>query len=393
MASYYGLSTLMISATAAEDSSKGILKPRNTLCSPCLGERKTLYLCQNLLGSSIMIDRSVLGTRGWAAQERILAPRILHYTRQQMIWECAEGLFYEALSDATGNGFMSAKYNKSECQRLVTEALSQEDTRPHCQDHNAKIQERSPENIFLHRTVMWIRCVESYSSRSLTVPTDKLHAIAGVARMLNHSGQLGEYLAGIWSAHLAIGLAWTRDSGNSSSPPLYTAPSWSWASVEGGVRYDPYPQTPFDDAHKSWARRFYPKLIEHHMVLQNQHNVYGAVLEGSYITMECACLTHADFGRFLGELYRIQGDSEISFDREDRLNILVTYDCCMYLEGDAAHESIHLLLLRWIDREASIAQRVGIVQIVPPWRTERDGERFIRTIEAVKWERWTLKLV
>ncbi|CAI9634129.1 unnamed protein product [Alternaria burnsii] len=150
MASYYGLSTLMISATAAEDSSRGILNPRNVSHSPMLGRGRTTSLYQRLLRGGFEIDRSVLATRGWAAQERMLAPRILHYTRQQMIWECAEGLLYEAFSGAGEDNFWVATYDKSECQQYVTEALSQGKILPRYQNHNARMPERSFEDISLH---------------------------------------------------------------------------------------------------------------------------------------------------------------------------------------------------------------------------------------------------
>jgi hypothetical protein len=400
MASYYGLSTLMISATAAEDSSRGILKPRDALRSPILGIRKRFFLCQDLLRSGIEIDRSVLATRGWAAQERMLAPRVLHYTKQQMIWECAEGLFCEAFSDTRVRSAARAGYCKAKCQQFVTEALSQENTVPRYQDHNAKMQKRSFESISLDRIETWHQCVGMYSSRSLTVPTDKLHAIAGVARMLNHSGQLGGYLAGIWSMRLAVSLAWKKESEMLSSPPSYTAPSWSWAGVEGEVKcgFD-YPQTPCDDADKSWAKRWYPKLTEQHMILQNEHNIYGAVLEGSYITVEGACLALADLGQFLREVDRIYSRNlpfhshRILLDREDWLYDPATYDCCMYLIGVPAHDGfIDLLLLSWLDREASVAQRVGIAEIRPR-RVEEDREPLFSMFEAANWERRTLKLV
>lgn len=404
MASYYGLSTLMISATAAEDSSRGILNSRGVFHSPMLGTGRRTYLYQRLLRSGFEIERSVLATRGWCAQERILAPRILHYTRQQVIWECAEGLLYEAFGGAGESDFWKATYSKSECQQFVTEALSQGKIVQRYQDHNATMSQRSFEDVSLHRIQTWYKCVEEYSFRSLTVPTDKLHAIAGVARIMNHNGQLGEYLAGIWSRYLAVGLAWKKEAGRLFSPPLYTGPSWSWAGVEGEVDCEvDYPQTPTDDAEKSWAERFFPKLIEQRILLQNEHNVYGAVLEGSYITVEGACLTHADFGRFLMETsrftfldppgYAAKPGYDINLDREDVPDTLATYDCCMYLTGDlACHNFRYLLLLRWVDQEASVAQRVGRAKVWPLWYGE-GREQFIRTFEAANWERWTLKLV
>lgn len=401
MASYYGLSSLMISATAAEDSSKGILNPRDVSRSPMLGKGNRFYLRQSVLRRSFQLDSSILSTRGWAAQERMLAPRILHYTGQQMIWECAECLFCEAFSSPGSSNAWFDVYSKSACQQFVTEALSQENTIPRYQDHNAKMPECGFKDISLDRIETWHQCVGMYSSRSLTVPTDKLHAIAGVARILNHSDQLGDYLAGIWSMHLALGLAWKRTCKwkKLSSPPVYTAPSWSWAGVEGGVDCTTHRQlTPTNDAEKSWAKRFDLKLIEHCIVLQNPHNGYGAVIDGSYITVEGACLTNADFDRYLRKSY---GDDfnyscwyVIQLDKED--DTLAIYDCCIFLTGDLALDQMRsLLLLSWVDRDASVAQRVGIVHLEHNWSemTEETKDQCNRAFEAANWKRWTLKLV
>jgi hypothetical protein len=410
MASYYGLSTLMISATAAKDSSEGILTARSVLYSPILGREKRYYLCQSRLRSDADIDESVLATRGWAAQERMLAPRILHYTKRQMMWECAEEFRYEASDIAQYGQCFSQGYVKSVCQQYISEALSQKNTVLHSYYHDGeKVPERRFSDAFLNLNDIWGRCVSDYSFRSLTVPTDKLHAIAGVARMLNHSGELGEYLAGIWSAHLAPGLGWIRMSRELSSPPLYIAPSWSWAGAEGGVSWGTdIPQTSTHDTKTTWAKKFNPKLIEQHMILQDERNVYGAVLEGSYITVKGACLTHANLGWLLREAYGTHfsdsGHIRIDLDRGDQLDVPAPYDCCMFLMGDISYDeeraipllkdndrSVDLLLLSWVDREAKVAQRIGIVQMTAP--RYMNEVQFLHTFEAASWERWTLKLV
>ncbi|OCL07999.1 hypothetical protein AOQ84DRAFT_294015, partial [Glonium stellatum] len=34
------------------------------------------------------IEMAPIGRRGWIYQERLLSPRILHYTSEQLFWEC-----------------------------------------------------------------------------------------------------------------------------------------------------------------------------------------------------------------------------------------------------------------------------------------------------------------
>jgi hypothetical protein len=85
MASIYGQAALMLSATAPENCHSGILNDRHAHYSPALGRKKNLYLRQHLLRWDWDIQHSPLARRGWATQERILAPRIVHFTQCQMI--------------------------------------------------------------------------------------------------------------------------------------------------------------------------------------------------------------------------------------------------------------------------------------------------------------------
>ncbi|CAN9444212.1 unnamed protein product [Alternaria alternata] len=408
MASYYGLSALMISATDAEDSSRGILNARNVHYSPMMGKKQNYHLYESQLNSEININKSVLATRGWAAQERILAPRVIHYTTRQMIWECAQAFWCEASHEEVHRQILGAGYSKPVCQRFVTEALSQKNNLRHHNGHNVeKIPECGSAEVSLDRIKTWYRCVRAYSSRSLSEPTDKLHAVAGVAKMLNHSGELGTYWAGIWSAYLLDGLNWQRWSYELRLPPVYTAPTWSWAGVEGEVGCAIWiPRKSTDDTEESRATRFDPKLIGQHIVLQDERNVYGAVQEGSYITIECACLMNADFDCVMKNLYGdYLGDFsgvKITLDWGYRLDVPAPYDYCMFLNGNLFYkrgkwrEGCHMtsvcmdvLLLSWVDQEAKVAQRVGVAKI----QDRGNRERLLREIKAANWERWTLKLV
>lgn len=76
-----------------------------------------------------------------------------------------------------------------------------------------------------------------YSRRTLSCPSDRLPAIFAMAkRFQTIQPELGSYLAGLWSNHLAKQLLWRFSPGpsrNQRKNPL--APSWSWASVEGHI--------------------------------------------------------------------------------------------------------------------------------------------------------------
>jgi hypothetical protein len=87
----------------------------------------------------------------------------------------------------------------------------------------------------------WQHIVVKYCARDLTVPSDKLPAISGIAskiRQATHS----EYLAGVWKDHLASDLLWSTSRlkpGDASRFALkkWRAPSFTWASLDTAVTY------------------------------------------------------------------------------------------------------------------------------------------------------------
>jgi hypothetical protein len=94
----------------------------------------------------------------------------------------------------------------------------------------------------------WERFVAHYSTRSLTFPSDKLLAIAGVAKMFSKA--IGDdFVAGLWQGRLERGLLWyIRPNTIEARPPQYRAPTWSWASVDGYVMFADQLQHPWNCA-------------------------------------------------------------------------------------------------------------------------------------------------
>jgi hypothetical protein len=82
--------------------------------------------------------------------------------------------------------------------------------------------------------------VEEYFACSLTVPSDKLVTISGLAESLNYSCQ---YLAGIWSMYLTLQMLWrvSLEARNKSHDfkvyVEYQAPTWSWASMNVKIEF------------------------------------------------------------------------------------------------------------------------------------------------------------
>jgi hypothetical protein len=139
------------------------------------------------IGFSVLFDwfdvtsrHAPLYSRGWVLQEQQLSPRTLHLSTFP-IWECREAVLTEV--------FPCQAFHK-EYSWLPT-------------PNKLNISTLGLESSIL----FWKNSVESYSARDLTKNTDRLVAIAGIAKTL--SRELGqEYFAGIWGKDIYSGLLW-----------------------------------------------------------------------------------------------------------------------------------------------------------------------------------------
>ncbi|TFK48919.1 HET-domain-containing protein [Heliocybe sulcata] len=81
----------------------------------------------------------------------------------------------------------------------------------------------------------WLAVIFMYTLREISVPSDKLVALAGVAEQF-HLVYRDKYLAGLWQKTLLLDLLWSRSTTDKRPrPKRYRAPSWSWASIDGLV--------------------------------------------------------------------------------------------------------------------------------------------------------------
>jgi len=130
--------------------------------------------------------------------------------------------------------------------------------------------------------------ITDYGCKQLTQSSDKLPAVAGLAkRFLNISPIPGnEYFAGLWKYSMLRDLLWAHqsvlsfsffgDMVRSQRMSYYRAPSWSWASVDGGIRW-PFP----DESGSSLCASLICAVIRP----REPSNPYGEVKQGSYLTI------------------------------------------------------------------------------------------------------------
>ncbi|KAJ4357383.1 uncharacterized protein N0V89_001958 [Didymosphaeria variabile] len=224
MGDVYRFAYLNIGATRASDSTQGMFHTRNPgwLEVPRVTIQFEGYEPLScILGDEWAIYRPIpegpLMTRGWVLQERLLAPRMVHFGERQISWQCRGGWSNEMHTSATAlqNGFHSLYVNE---QSDMFEALFEE--RKNEQD-TTKIVARA-----------WSETVRQYAKLRLTFASDKLVALSGlVSRFSRVRPANDQYLAGLWKSELPASLLWYC-SKRSKRSETYQAPSWSWASLE-----------------------------------------------------------------------------------------------------------------------------------------------------------------
>ncbi|KAL2689081.1 hypothetical protein Neosp_003133 [[Neocosmospora] mangrovei] len=101
---------------------------------------------------------------------------------------------------------------------------------------------------------MWNAMLGEFTSRSLTVADDRLHALQGIANELLQSKHLATnmdrtYVVGTWMACLPSQLVWSRDNRTALCPdnghlpfqPITSrskrAPTWSWACLDSPIMF------------------------------------------------------------------------------------------------------------------------------------------------------------
>lgn len=238
MASVYGNAYFTIGATNSTSCHDGIFKPRdesahNVLVGP-LGAGEEPRPVDSLREGEIYARRRwynranelPLAKRGWTFQEYLLSRRFIHYAPNELIWECRAGQAVESTPDIL----------KKPASRL-NEPLQLLALPPRNVADEVAVRELSE---------LWTDLVQNYCQRSITVQSDKLPAMSGLANAFEASG-MGRYCAGMWESDLLAELMWfcnpfdaapPRISGAPAKPEHSRsdrAPSWSWASMEGSV--------------------------------------------------------------------------------------------------------------------------------------------------------------
>jgi hypothetical protein len=237
MGEVYKNSRLNIAATGALDSNGGCFFDRKAaLIRPTRVEldwagkdgfsKREYFLIDSQPSLKSRLENARLNCRAWVLQERMLAPRVLHFARQQLFWECRE---LEACESYPSGLPKNRKGYSSHPKSTMFEDDLKNSTRTISDASNSP---KKP-SAFEH----WAWIVEAYTRAELTVISDRLIALAGIAAQMQRVFN-DDYLAGLWRRSFHHELLWIVKGVQSFRPDVYRAPSWSWISVEGAISYE-----------------------------------------------------------------------------------------------------------------------------------------------------------
>jgi hypothetical protein len=193
-------------------------------------------------------------------QEKILAPRVLHFSNDQVFWECRKLRACESFPDGVSTDVLS----------MITV------DRPPLKDFvPGKVLDKYGAESTKMKASYWHCVVDSYGAIQLSFPTDRLIALSGIAREVQKMLP-SIYVAGMWQDQLPHSLLW-RSSGEdwSTLTPKYIAPSWSWASVTRSIYHPSYAEGPQSAPVRSCAT-----MLDIGVTLANPDDPFGQLTDG-----------------------------------------------------------------------------------------------------------------
>ncbi|ESA42159.1 HET-domain-containing protein [Neurospora crassa] len=316
------------------------------------------------------VSHALVNTRAWVLQERVLAPRILHFGRRQLFWECRCSEACEAFP----SGNLPSQMTRGEESGVkLTRSLY---SRPRLQD-----QDNSTD---LSLYLAWHLLIQTYTKTSLSFPSDKLIAISGLAKLFQSLAKRDDYVAGLWRPWLEGELLWVNASpqclgakATTKRPEIYRAPSWSWASIDGPLSTGTPMKGPdhgfkirVEDVQLSYLTedktgavtggqlRLRGTLFETELARVSCTNgtvEWTVKLEGVHVLDEQVLPAPASLNP------RVCLDvMQENFERENEDGLLFSM---VAKTGESVGEHMYMLLFKLVDRQRGVFERLGIMLV------------------------------
>ncbi|KAG7290458.1 hypothetical protein NEMBOFW57_000460 [Staphylotrichum longicolle] len=161
------------------------------------------------------VSRALVNTRAWVLQERFLSPRVLQFDTHQVLWECLQ------------------KSATETCPKNIPDQLVGRDHLIFKNLLPVVQTTRDPDSRFLAKVRhIWTCLVNEYTACNLTVPSDKLIAISGIAK---HIAAL------LQDDYVAVTRGWLRLRGplrplRLVRKSLDRGHGWEWDIILEGVK-------------------------------------------------------------------------------------------------------------------------------------------------------------
>jgi hypothetical protein len=231
---FYKRADVLISAASASNCDEGFLQPRSV--DQCYGTifdlpyrwklpsheiRGSLFFSEKVLNCAT--DKDPVDMRIWTFQEHLVSSRVISFGSRQIKWKCQKNGY------AIDGGEYSRSYGDLEHQLEVAFCSSQHPSE-NDEEKNWRVQ-------------AWMTIVEQYSLREYSHPEDRVPAfyesISRLAPLLGWSTT--ECVDGIWKPDASRQLLWKKEkplTAQETEEFQSSGPSWSWATLPGGVIYD-----------------------------------------------------------------------------------------------------------------------------------------------------------
>ena len=156
-------------------------------------------------------------------KERFLAKRVLHFTKDQLFWECRERMACEA--------FPVQMFSPGSTTQFKNIIPRNRTSRNYFEGEYLSISKHGRHSID-SRECVWANILRCYKAANLTNSEDKGVALSGIIKVLEVRFS-DQYKAGLWTGNLPFQLAWFLQGPKSSrdTKPPYCAPSWSCKSL------------------------------------------------------------------------------------------------------------------------------------------------------------------
>ncbi|KAH7110071.1 heterokaryon incompatibility protein-domain-containing protein [Dendryphion nanum] len=286
-------------------------------------------------------NRHPLLSRAWVFQERLLSPRVFHFGQTELLMECIENIRCQCEGDRAHS-----------MESIVRPKMVVNST---WTPHHTLIKAR-----------LWQRTAQAYSNLSLSFLDDKFPAIGGLAKRLAQPGS--RYCAGLWYESLVDDLLWWVSLGNEAKlerKSSWRAPTWSWANIDGGVRYSDKTSYDWEVPPDTYPYRAevvncvtQPKGVDEFGELTSatlQLRGYFAVVKWQETVLGLA----DNFLRFPNHDANVQFQADLPREtvcKEEEKD--PEFVCLLLREGPRRHES---LVLKRSNCEKEVYERVGVL--------------------------------